>query len=198
MKFKTQQEEFWANEFGDEYNVRNADKEKHMRSRTHFFEKFPPVASVYEPGASTGMNLEAMHALNGAAEFYATEINENAFQELTKKPYVQAQMGSVLHNPPYKAQLVLTYGLLIAINPDYLKDAYYHLYRSSEQYILICEYYNPVPAEIPYHGKKNMLWKRDFAGDMMDEYDMKLLDYGFVYHRDPYPMGDITWFLLEK
>jgi spore coat polysaccharide biosynthesis protein SpsF len=44
------------------------------------------------------------------------------------------------------------------------------------------------------------LFKRDFAGEMMDRYpDLKLLDYGFVYHRDPaFPDDDITWFLMEK
>ena len=26
----------------------------------------------------------------------------------------------------------------------------------------------------------------------------KLVDYGFVYHRDKYPLDDITWFLLQK
>jgi hypothetical protein len=28
---------------------------------------------------------------------------------------------------------------------------------------------------------------------------LKLIDYGFCYHRDPQePLDDITWFLLEK
>jgi hypothetical protein len=35
---------------------------------------------------------------------------------------------------------------------------------------------------------------------MLDAYpDLKLLDYGFVYHRDPaHPQDDVTWFLIEK
>ena len=196
MQLKTKQEEYWANEFGDQYNVRN--KEKHMESRIEFFKKFPPVSSVYEPGAGSGINLEAIHRVSGAMEFSATEINKNAYEQLQEKPYVSAQMGSILEEAPFRAQLVLTYGLLIAINPDYLQDAYRHLYEASQQYILLCEYYNSTPVEIPYHGKANMLWKRDFAGDMLDSFDLKLRDYGFVYHRDPYPMGDISWFLLEK
>ena len=32
-----------------------------------------------------------------------------------------------------------------------------------------------------------------------DRLKLKLIDYGFVYHKDPlYPLDDITWFLLEK
>ncbi|WP_276661905.1 hypothetical protein [Syntrophomonas wolfei] len=37
-----------------------------------------------------------------------------------------------------------------------------------------------------YKGEKGKLFKRNFAGEMMDRYlDLDLLDYGFVYHRDP-------------
>ena len=34
----------------------------------------------------------------------------------------------------------------------------------------------------------------------MDKYpDLKLVDYGFRYHRDNmFPMDDSTWFILEK
>jgi spore coat polysaccharide biosynthesis protein SpsF len=44
------------------------------------------------------------------------------------------------------------------------------------------------------------LWKRDFAGEMLDRFpDLKVVDYGFVWRRDPIaPMDDITWVLLEK
>jgi spore coat polysaccharide biosynthesis protein SpsF len=35
---------------------------------------------------------------------------------------------------------------------------------------------------------------------MLDAFpDLKLLDYGFVYRRDPaHPQDDVTWFLMEK
>jgi len=35
---------------------------------------------------------------------------------------------------------------------------------------------------------------------MMDTYpDLKLVDYGFIYHRDTqFPADDLTWFLLKK
>jgi spore coat polysaccharide biosynthesis protein SpsF len=55
-------------------------------------------------------------------------------------------------------------------------------------------------VEVPYRGNSGKLFKRDFAGEMLDRYsDLQLLDYGFGYHRDPqFPVDDITWFLLEK
>jgi spore coat polysaccharide biosynthesis protein SpsF len=70
----------------------------------------------------------------------------------------------------------------------------------SSRYILVCEYYNPTPVSIDYRGHSDRLFKRDFAGEILDLYtDLTLRDYGFVYHRDTnFPLDDITWFLLEK
>ncbi|QVL50178.1 MAG: hypothetical protein KFB96_06875 [Thiocapsa sp.] len=44
------------------------------------------------------------------------------------------------------------------------------------------------------------MFKRDFAGEMLDRYpDLELIDYGFIYRRDPvFPQDDMTWFLLQR
>ncbi len=95
---------------------------------------------------------------------------------------------------------MLIKGVLIHINPDHLEQVYNKLYHSSSRYILLCEYYNPVPVSIPYRGHEDRLFKRDFCGELMDSYhDLHLLDYGFLYHRDRhFPQDDLNWFLLEK
>ena len=52
---------------------------------------------------------------------------------------------------------------------------------------------------VNYRGHDNRLFKRDFAGELIDKFGLKLRDYGFLYHRDNYfPQDDLTWFLLEK
>ena len=53
---------------------------------------------------------------------------------------------------------------------------------------------------VNYRGHADRLFRRDFAGEMLDKFnDLRLLDYGFVYHRDPsFPQDDFTWFLLDK
>ena len=96
--------------------------------------------------------------------------------------------------------MVFIKGVLIHINPKYLDLVYKKLYNTSKKYILIAEYYNPTPVEINYRGHEGKLFKRDFAGEMMDKYsNLKLVDYGFSYHRDNnFIQDDITWFLLEK
>ena len=96
--------------------------------------------------------------------------------------------------------LAFTRGLLIHIHPRDLPKAYDTLHQAAAKYILICEYFSPQPRMIPYRGQDNLLWARDFAGEMLDRFDdLALLDYGFVYHRDPVaPQDDVTWFLMEK
>jgi spore coat polysaccharide biosynthesis protein SpsF len=90
--------------------------------------------------------------------------------------------------------------VLIHINPEQLDLVYQKLNASSKKYILIAEYYNPSPVMIPYRGNEDRLFKRDFAGEMLEKYtDLSLVDYGFAYRKDPiFPQDDITWFLLEK
>ena len=53
---------------------------------------------------------------------------------------------------------------------------------------------------IEYRGNQEKLFKRDFAGEILDTYsNIELKDYGFSYRRDQaFPQDDITWFLLEK
>ena len=89
---------------------------------------------------------------------------------------------------------------MIHINPDDLQKVYEVMYKLSKKYICVAEYYNPSPMAIEYRGEKNKLFKRDFAGELIDKYkDLELIDYGFKYRRDnSYPQDDITWFLLKK
>ena len=51
-----------------------------------------------------------------------------------------------------------------------------------------------------YRGHSERLFKRDFAGELVDEFNLNLVDYGFWYRRDNIAseFGDMTWFLLEK
>ena len=92
-------------------------------------------------------------------------------------------------------------GVLIHINPEMLPKVYLSLINSCSKYLLINEYYNPKPVSIDYRGHSERLYKRDFAGEILDSFpEMKLIDYGFLYERDPVHkrVGSTNWFLLEK
>lgn len=204
-KFKTPQEEFWAGEFGTDYIGRN-NSEELLASNLNFFTKALKQAgrltSCLEFGANIGMNLKALQLLYPGMYLEAIEINPDAAQQLTSligESHVFE--GSIFEYPvATKVDLSLIKGVLIHIDPDLLDTVYEKLYQASNRLILICEYYNPTPVSISYRGHADRLFKRDFAGEMLEKYpDLILVDYGFSYRRDPaFPQDDITWFLMQK
>ncbi len=205
MTFKTEQEAFWAGDFGTEYIQRNQGDDL-LASNLSFFAKALRMAhgveSCIEFGANVGMNLKALKLLYPAQEQHGIEINADAVSELAQIiPPNHVHHSSILDfNPQRTWDLALIKGVLIHINPEALPQVYDKLVAASGKYLLVAEYYNPTPVAIPYRGHTDRLFKRDFAGEIMDRYpQMKLVDYGFVYRRDPsFPQDDLTFFLMEK
>jgi len=204
MKYKTKQEQFWAGEFGDSYIPRNKGN-KILSSNVALFKEIisrtREVKSAIEFGANVGLNLQAIKQLNNKVELSAIEINKKTVTELSKLRNIIIYSKSILeYSPDYPRDFVFTKGVLIHMNPKYLPHVYELLYKTSNRYICIIEYYNQTPVEIMYRGHKGKLFKRDFAGEILDRYeDLILASYGFVYHRDNnFPQDDINWFLLEK
>jgi spore coat polysaccharide biosynthesis protein SpsF len=202
--FRTEQEAFWAGAFGDEYSRRNVG-DSIVASNTALFTRIlrsmPRPASVLELGSNVGLNLRALRALLPDADIAAVEINESAAKQAATVPNVRVHTESILDfSPDRPYDLTFTKGVLIHIDPDHLPAVYETLYRASAGHVLVAEYYNPSPVEVPYRGHSERLFKRDFAGDLMERYpDLRLVDYGFVYKRDRvFPQDDVTWFLLRK
>ena len=203
-KFITAQEKFWAGKFGDEYILRNNDV-KTVHANTNLFCKIfsctNNIKSIIELGANIGLNLLAIKNLLSNVELSAVEINKKAVIELGKIDNVTIYNQSILELvPDYQRDFVFTKGVLIHIDPDMLSKAYDLLYKLSRKYICITEYYNPTPISVEYRGQKNKLFKRDFAGEILDRFDdLSLISYGFAYHRDNnYYYDDLNWFLLGK
>lgn len=203
--FQTEQENFWAGEFGDDYIHRNQG-DALLAANLDFFVKAlkqaRDVGSCIEFGANIGMNLKALQLLFPKLDVHGIEINPNAAALLAKTiPAAHVYPTSLLNFEPTRTwDLTLIKGVLIHLNPDVLPVVYDKLVQSCQRYLLVAEYYNPSPVAIPYRGHTDRLFKRDFAGDIMDRHpQMKLVDYGFAYRRDPnFPQDDITWFLMEK
>ncbi len=205
MSFETEQEAFWAGEFGDEYGSRNTGAAL-LASNLHFFgqalRRARSVRSCIEFGANIGMNLRALRLLYPEQRQHGIEINESAAAELaTVIPADQVIQDSILSFRPQRTwDLVLIKGVLIHIKPESLPLVYDNLHAAAGKHLLVAEYYNPSPVAIPYRGHTDRLFKRDFAGEILARFpDLKLVDYGFAYRNDPaFPQDDITWFLLER
>ena len=204
-KYRTDQEQFWAGTFGDDYIGRN-NGDSLLASNLSFFQSAMRSArniqSCIEFGANIGMNLRAINLLLPESDLFAIEINATAASQLKELiPSNNVYHESILDFEPQRSwDLVLIKGVLIHINPDELPVVYDKLVRSSQRYLLVAEYYNPVPVAVSYRGHSDRLFKRDFAGEILDSHpQFQLVDYGFKYRRDPnFPQDDINWFLMER
>ncbi len=205
MTITTEQEAFWKGEFGNDYIERNKGANL-VAGNAAFFSRVlnhtRNIRTVLELGSNIGLNMMALRQLLPDAMLSAVEINEKAAAELRANvPDIDLYLTSILEFEPNRTwDLVFTKGVLIHINPDKLHAVYQLMYQSSSRYILVSEYYNPKPTEVSYRGHTDKLFKRDFAGEIMDAFpDLSLVDYGFVYYRDPnFPQDDMHWFLMEK
>jgi pseudaminic acid biosynthesis-associated methylase len=205
MRQTTPQEVFWAGEFGDRYIERN-DTGQLLDAKIAMFRRAlartESVRTVVEFGCNIGVNLSALASLSPNIDLRAIEINASAVAIARQRmPTAEIIHGSILDfDATSTFDVAFTCGVLIHLNPEMLPQVYAKLAAASKRYVLIAEYYNPSPVTVNYRGHAERLFKRDFAGEFMEAHpQFQLLDYGFVYRRDPVaPLDDITWFLMEK
>ncbi|MEO6677492.1 MAG: pseudaminic acid biosynthesis-associated methylase [Pseudomonas sp.] len=204
MRELSEQEKFWQGDFGNQYVERNVGQPLAAANLALFAKALARagrIESLVELGTNAGNNLQALRQLLPQCELFGVEINVSAHTLAQALGIAQIWRGSLFDFSLERSfDLSLSKGVLIHLAPELLPAAYAQLYALSQRYILIAEYYNPAPVEVSYRGNSGKLFKRDFAGEMLDRYDdLQLVDYGFGYHRDPqFPVDDITWFLLEK
>ncbi|MDL2226362.1 methyltransferase domain-containing protein [Deltaproteobacteria bacterium OttesenSCG-928-M10] len=206
MEYQTPQEKFWASDFGDEYIKRNDLTEKSIALYLAKWGRIIPhlpvtPSSILEFGANIGLNLRALRLLFPQARLSGVEINAEAVETLKNWGQAEVYNESILNfSAEHQFDLVFTSGVLIHIAPDKLPDIYKKMYDFSSRYIIVSEYYNPNPLEVNYRGHSEKLFKRDFAGEIMDLYpDLTLCGYGFLYRRDPlFAFDDISWFVMKK
>jgi pseudaminic acid biosynthesis-associated methylase len=201
---QTPQESLWAGEFGRDYAARNRGADL-VASNLALFERVlsrtQGISSVLELGCNIGNNLRALRSLLPDATLRGVEINADAAAEVAAWGQAEVDVASIIgYTAPEPVDLAFTKGVLIHINPDRLADVYTSLTSASSRYVMVCEYYNPSPVEVHYRGHDHALFKRDFAGEILDATPgLSLVDYGFTYHRDPvHPLDDSTWFLMER
>ena len=202
-KFNSPQEEFWAKEFGDSYILRNQSAKLLASNAFLFADIFSSIDAIPETfleiGANIGMNVRAIQTLSPEAQFTGIEINKEACKILAETGCHVVESSIIDAQITSKFDFVFSKGVLIHLAPDQLQSTYRKMYEWSNRFILIAEYYNPVPVAISYRGNSDRLFKRDFAGEFLDLFqNVKLRDFGFAYHRGIYPQDDINWFLLEK
>jgi spore coat polysaccharide biosynthesis protein SpsF len=197
----TEQEVFWSGCFGDEYTERNRIAPE---SRAPFFRQIldlaPDIQSVCEIGANTGHNLLALRSIKPALEITGVELNSSAFAALSGIPGIAAVQSAVQNfECSRRFDLVFTCGVLIHLNPADLPAVYRKMAALADKYVLINEYFNPVPVAIDYRDHSGKLFKRDFAGEFLDTVDgFEPAGWGFLWKRMEPAWDNSNWTLLRR
>jgi pseudaminic acid biosynthesis-associated methylase len=203
MAGKSETERFWAGDFGDSYTKRQVTPEilaANMNLFCRALSTAPDIASILEFGANAGQNLWGLKRLFPQAHITGVEINRTAWEQLRKIDGIEAVNESILDfKPTQQYDLVFTKTVLIHIPPSQLEHVYELMFQATKRFLMVAEYFNPRPETIEYRGHSEKLFRRDFAGDLLDRYSsLSLRDYGFAYKRDKHSQDNVTWFLLEK
>lgn len=194
----TTQLEHWTEEFGDAYTQRN---EVDWRSRVKAFAQIVQgldVGSVLEVGCNRGHNLQAVGHVLPAAQVVGVEPNATA-RGLAARADCDVLAGDAFALPVADGgfDLVFTAGVLIHVAPDDLPRALDEIHRAAGKYVLAIEYFAATETPIPYRGRTDLLWKRDFGGHYANRFD----DLALV--RDGYLDADggfdrCHWWLFAK
>ncbi len=205
MAFNSNQEEIWAKTYAEDYIRKNSNFDNILGSQAWkiMLEKTNAISNYLECGCNIGRNVNQIKLAYPNLEPSIIEISEPAFKFITsqhvfKKAFNGAILDSHFDNPSF--DLVFTIGVLIHINPEQLLANMKKMYDYSKRYVLIGEYFNRTPTSIEYQGQPDKLFKRDFGKLFIENFDVKLVDYGFLWGHiyDKAGFDDITWWLFEK
>ena len=203
MKNK-QLDKIWKSQFGNEYTdrlLKNHETEGEQRKIfwNHMIKGMNDINSVTEIGCNAGMNLEGIYSANPKLKITGVEPNQYALEKallIANKRYKVLEGDLFNLSKMEKTNLVVTYTVLIHIAPNNLVKAMKNIYDLSNDYILIMEYYWPTVKEISYRGLDDALWKQDFGRVLMDNFEIDLLETGYLDERDGFDR--VTWWLFKK
>jgi pseudaminic acid biosynthesis-associated methylase len=200
-----QQEQFWAKTYASDYIKKNSsfDLKKGIEAWNKMSLQIPNIKNILECGCNIGKNLNCLNRVYPQAKKSIIEISKPAYDHVLKTYNVKnAYNGSIISSnfSLNSFDLVFTMGVLIHISPKNLIANMKKMFDYSNKYILIGEYFNRQPTTIIYQGLSNKLFKCDFGKIFINNFNVKLIDYGFLWGHlyDNAGFDDITWWLFEK
>ena len=205
QKFRTDQEKFWAIEYSIEYIKKNRyfDLEKGVEAWKKMLTTTKSINSVLECGCNIGRNIKFLSEAYPSTKKSVIEISTEAYDFVTSNMKLEHSFNGSIIESDFGGEtfdLVFTMGVLIHIHPDDLKENATKIIGHSKKYILIGEYFSRTPTMVEYQGQNNKLFKMDFGKFFIENFDLTLSDYGFLWGHiyDIAGFDDITWWLFEK
>jgi pseudaminic acid biosynthesis-associated methylase len=197
--------EHWTGTAGHEYIERNDFADYKLEQGVTAYKRILKgliFNSLLEVGANIGLNLWFINGIK-YKELYAVEPYKEAYDRLISQnlfPLKEAYNCSGYNIPlnDCEIDIVMTSGVLIHVSPENLKKMTDEIVRVSKKYIICSEYFSDKPEAIPYRGQTGLLFKRDFGKWYVDNYNLKCVNYGFLWESELPIFNNLTWWVFEK
>lgn len=205
MEKLNEQQHFWATQYAQEYMQKNStfDEQLGIEGWRKMLTSAKDIHSILECGCNIGRNINFLNKVLPQATKSIIEINKSAFEFVASQYELDQKFNGPINESHFEDgsfDLAFVCGVLIHIHPNDLLANLGKLYSYSKKYILIGEYFNRTPVMLEYQGELNKLFKQDFGKLFLQHFNVKLLDYGFLWGHiyDAAGFDDITWWLFEK
>ncbi|TMI64955.1 MAG: methyltransferase domain-containing protein [Bacteroidetes bacterium] len=200
-----EQQQFWKEKYASSYIEKNSEFDFAMGTQgwKEMLKKAGPINSFLECGSNIGRNIGFLSEVYPSAKKSLIEISPTAYEIVTNRYSPDSSFNGPIVESNFSNNsfdLVYTIGVLIHIHPEDLLANMKKMFEYSQKYILIGEYFNRTPVMIEYQGEANKLFKRDFGKLFIENFPVKLVDYGFLWGHlyDNAGFDDITYWLFEK
>ena len=203
-----EQENFWKDKYADSYIEKNTQFNFDLgvkgwrKMLQSIVSEDININSILECGPNIGRNIGFINAVYPQAKKSIIEISEPAYKKVKNTYELEQHCNTSIIDSHLEGSfnLVFTIGVLIHIHPNDLLANMEKMYSYSDKYILMGEYFNRTPTMIEYQGESNKLFKSNFGKTFKDHFDVRLVDYGFLWGEEYDSAGfdDITFWLFEK
>jgi pseudaminic acid biosynthesis-associated methylase len=202
----TPQEDFWSNTITESYVQDNSifDETLGMLAWERILLKVDKadVSSYLECGSNIGRNIRFLSKLLPTASANIIELAKTPYEKCMAEFKIDDSYLGPIKAAQFNRQFdfVFSSGVLIHIHPEDLLKSMERMFELSSRYIMIAEYFNRTPVMISYRGEDNRLFKRDFGKMFVENFDCKIVDYGFLWGHefDTAGFDDVTYWLFEK
>lgn len=195
----TKQLRIWKSQFGEEYTDRNIIDPKVLIPGFRRMVGNLDIKRILEIGCNRGHNLIALSEI-GEYDLIGIEPLQYAVLEARAASNRISVLDGDCFSIPFidsYFDLVFTSGVLIHIAPEDQPRAIDEMYRVSNRYLLVIEYYAKPETLVHYRGYNDLLWKSDFKNILLQQKpSLECVDEGLWDTKNW--IDNCNWWLFEK
>jgi pseudaminic acid biosynthesis-associated methylase len=193
-------ESLWEGDFGNAYVDRNAVLDERRRTFWQSILDSAAIRTVLEVGCGQGGNLRPISTILEPSSVWGVDLNAEAIRRAHRNAPGTNVVRSVARDLPFRDgrfDLVFTLGVLIHQPEETLPLVMAEIVRCSRRFVLFGEYHSDETVEIPYHGARGTLFKRDYGRLYATLFpELAVRSEGYLESQEGFDRT--TWQLLEK